>query len=218
MDHKEELTIDQIADQVAASKIQSAPAIGAIPGSPHSKGKAGLATQNPTGLAAEKARKEELVQAASEGRVIVNPKAGVDAVMQMINREFDEEFIRERFTDVLTADKVIVSKDGSITHAPDHGTRVRALELLLKYRVGLPVQRTEDVTPKTSDSSANLRAKLAASPALRRAFRETLDRLDAIDPEGSDPVDGEVDVVKAPMRRPVSRVASKYEGIAAGGL
>jgi hypothetical protein len=201
MNGKSELSVDEIAEMGVARR-----SFKGIPGAPRAHGKAGLAMQNPDGAAAAQARGSALAEAAADGRVIVNPKPGVDAVMKMINEKFDENFIHDKFREVLDAKKTMVDKQGTAHVSPDHATQVRALELLLKYRIGLPVQRTEVVTP-TTDSASNLRAKLAGSAALRRAFRDTLDRLDAID------VAAPGDVVAPPMRRATSRAPSKFDGV-----
>jgi hypothetical protein len=207
MNGKTELSVDEIAEMGAVRR-----SFKGIPGATHPVGKSGLATKNPDGAAAAQAKAETLSEAAADGRVIVNPKAGVDSVMKMINEQFDETLICRKLKELLDAKKSVIDKSGAVHTTADSTTQLKALELLMKYRVGLPVQRTEVVAPAT-DSAANLRAKLASSPALRRAFRDTLDRLDAIDPSGPDEEGGGEDGVRPPMRRATSRIPSKFDGV-----
>jgi hypothetical protein len=172
MDCKEELPMEEIA--AVAMRVSLKGTISNNGTTRH------LAAKNKDGSTILEKQKECLHAAATEGRVIVQPRGTADEVIRAINNGFSPEFILNKFKELLEAKKTFVQKDGQVVESPDHSVQVRALEILLKYRVGLPVQRTEVVTP-ANDAAANLRAKLESSSALRRAFRETLDRLDAIE-------------------------------------
>ncbi len=62
----------------------------------------------------------------------------------------------------------------------DHRSRLEAAKLALSYRVGLPIQRTENVTVALdADSSLDIDERLARSPALREQLRKSLAKADA---------------------------------------
>ena len=139
------------------------------------------------------ATKDQIVEAAKEGRVSVR-SAGISAkILDEVFSKFEPSDIADMLVDLSKATKLIPSKnkgEGPIS-SPDNQTRLAVAQLLIAYGVGTPVKREERVT-RTIDSLTTLRGKLRQSPALRRAVKKMLSdmdpNIDAI-PVRSEPLD-----------------------------
>jgi hypothetical protein len=89
----------------------------------------------------------------------------------VIDQETPPDRIVKALADALAAD--LVNRDG--TRGPDHRTRVQAASLLLAYRIGRPIERSEVVSVNLdADSSVGLRERLASSPAMKAALLKLL--------------------------------------------
>ncbi|MCA9447556.1 MAG: hypothetical protein KC931_10595 [Candidatus Omnitrophica bacterium] len=67
---------------------------------------------------------------------------------------------------------------------PDWPTRAKGLQLLLAYRVGLPLLRKETIANQAL-SNEEASKTLKANPNVRKAFRDYLDYLDNLDGKGA---------------------------------
>ena len=94
---------------------------------------------------------------------------------EVLHAEIPEERIARVLSDAMAA--TMTTRSGTVE--PDHKTRVQAATLTLAYKVGRPVERQEVVSVNVgADSNESLKARLARSPALRRAVRGMLEDAD----------------------------------------
>ncbi|HEY9153760.1 MAG TPA: hypothetical protein VIM69_01435 [Opitutaceae bacterium] len=93
-------------------------------------------------------------------------------IITEITRTITPNRIAESLMQLLSAE--FIDKRGE-RHA-DHRVRASAVQLLLAYTVGKPVERSESVVVNVSpESEVVLLEKLKQSPALRAALREILE-------------------------------------------
>lgn len=89
----------------------------------------------------------------------------------LFQRAINERFGPGRLADEvelgLTAVKTYQTKEGDVLEFPDYSTRVKYLDLLFKYRIGIPEKRAK---PKEARkfTMADLEQQIAVSPAARR--------------------------------------------------
>lgn len=107
---------------------------------------------------------------------LTNPQAINKEVVLAIARKISPERIANKINELLDMTRTL--KDGS--EIPDVRAREAGVKLALAYMVGLPTQRQEIISVSVdADSSAGLKDRLAASPALRAALRRSLDDADS---------------------------------------
>ena len=66
-----------------------------------------------------------------------------------------------------------VNKNGEVITAPDQSTRLKAIELILKYKIGNPRMR-EEIEVKQELSMDDLKRMATRSPRFAKALREVL--------------------------------------------
>lgn len=163
---------------VAFSSMQSVTKVSGV-----AKGD-GLNKQNATPFSpgSEMAEKNNLHEAAKEGRVAIRPADVANELIHQLAHKFPAAVIVDKFSQLLDAKKCIPTQGGGIRVEPDSPVQLKAMELLLKYQLGLPVQRQE-IIQKSYDSLDTLKEKLTKSPALRKAVGKIIDSNGAVDIE-----------------------------------
>ncbi len=98
-----------------------------------------------------------------------------ESLAAALDAELPDSRVAAAISDALSA---TVTTRAGITEA-DHKTRLAAATLALHFRHGRPVERQEVVSVHVgTDSNESLKARLARSPALRRAVRGMLEEAD----------------------------------------
>lgn len=123
--------------------------------------------------AVEEWREERMAKPFGERRVSANLSPGHvnQEIMSALAAKYKPEDIAAWFDELRNA-----------THkgAPDARTRLAALNLFLSYYLGRPVERSESVSVTlNADSTHDIEARLANSPALREQLRRSLAAADA---------------------------------------
>lgn len=94
-----------------------------------------------------------------------------------LDARFSDDVVLGHIERLLAAERSF-QQDGSIVTAPDHASQIRALDLLLKYKLGLPFARVEPKASKSVDLS-EFSERIRKSPAYRQGLRELLDEAEA---------------------------------------
>lgn len=91
---------------------------------------------------------------------------------ELLNDDCPDALISQALQACLTATQT--TRSGKIE--PDNRIRLEAARLVMAYRHGTPIQRSETISVNLdADASLDMRERLARSPALRLALRKTLD-------------------------------------------
>jgi len=98
-------------------------------------------------------------------------------LLQHLEAKFPFENLMIELESGLAAVKAF-QQDGDIVSIPDHATRVKYLDLILKYKIGTPYQRAEVKDKGRMDLGAFI-SQLHTNPAYRAQFRNLLDEADA---------------------------------------
>jgi hypothetical protein len=111
---------------------------------------------------------------------------------------FDAPYVIEKLKEMLDATRpVYASEDGSqkvVDHEPDWATRRDAMKLLLSYRDGMPIKRTEEIKSSAMTGDAVM-ARMMHDRKSRAAFAKYLKYLDAQD-------DARLEGLGAPLGKP----------------
>ena len=108
-------------------------------------------------------------------------------IERTLSREITPQTIRDALAaavGALQATRTVVTKGGAV-ESPDYATRLRAVEILLSWGVGKPVERSLIVQRTESDTMGvdKLRELAQQSPAMRAALVELLSDLTALPAE-----------------------------------
>lgn len=101
---------------------------------------------------------------------LANPSTISKRLASQLAESFPPETIVEKLKELLNAQ--MVTKGGQVR--PDTRTQESAMKLLLSYTIGLPVQRSENITVNVTPSSEDIQAQIAGSPALRAELAEMI--------------------------------------------
>jgi hypothetical protein len=94
---------------------------------------------------------------------LANPSTISIRLSSMLAEAFPPEEIIEKIKELMNAE--VVTKGGQVR--PDTRTQESAVKLLLNYTVGLPIQRSENITVNVTESNEDIQAQIDHSPALR---------------------------------------------------
>ena len=88
----------------------------------------------------------------------------------LLVEQFAPETIVEKIEELLNAE--VVTKGGEVR--PDTRTRESAVKLLLSYTIGLPIQRTQNITMNVTQSDDDVQELIDGSPTLRAELAEMI--------------------------------------------
>ena len=124
---------------------------------------------------------EAVVDAITTHRA--NRKAGFLSSPGRVNSELIQSLVEAFPPDVIHGhiaacmSATVVTKGGTVL--PDNRTRLAALQLLLAYTEGKPVERQQvETLIHNSDPVADIEERLAKSPSLRRSLAATLAKVE----------------------------------------
>lgn len=108
---------------------------------------------------------------------LTSPGRANSELIESLREAFPPEVIHGHIKACMSAN--VVTKGGNIL--PDNRTRLAALQLLLAYTEGRPVERAqvETINHNLEESPDSLEERLRKSPALRRSLAATLAKLEA---------------------------------------
>lgn len=101
---------------------------------------------------------------------LADPSKISTRLSSVLAERFPPEVIVEHIAELLKAE--VVTKGGQVR--PDTRTRESALKLLMNYTIGLPTQRTENITLNVTPSNEDIQAQIDSSPALRAQLAEMI--------------------------------------------
>lgn len=106
-----------------------------------------------------------------------SPGRANSELIQSLIEAFPPEVIHGHIAACMSA--TVVTRGG--TELPDNRTRLAALQLLLAYTEGRPVERAqvETINHNLDESQESMEERLKKSPALRRSLAATLAKLEA---------------------------------------
>ena len=115
-------------------------------------------------------------RAAKKGGFLSSPGRVNSELIQSLVEAFPPEVIHGHIAACMSA--TVVTKGGTVL--PDNRTRLAALQLLLAYTEGKPVERQQvETLIHNSDPVADIEERLAKSPSLRRSLAATLAKVES---------------------------------------
>jgi hypothetical protein len=110
-------------------------------------------------------------RATKKSGFLANPGRVNSELIQSLVEAFPPEVIHAHIAACMAA--TVVTKGGTVL--PDNRTRLAALQLLLAYTEGKPVERQQvETLVHNSDPIADIEERLAKSPALRASLAAAL--------------------------------------------
>lgn len=100
------------------------------------------------------------------------PTTPGERLAKYLEDEFPEERIARGLSEIATA--TLTTRAG--TTEPDYKTRLAGLQLVLAYKLGRPIERSESVVvTMDADQDKDAARRLRHSPALREAMKRALE-------------------------------------------
>ncbi len=124
--------------------------------------------------AVEKPKEPEETRTDTGTMPPVNPLDTGREVALMLAARFSADYLERKLREMLNATETYVTKTGNEFTRPCWAPRMKALELLLAYQVGRPVERSQSIVVNEPPRREDLLEKAKRSPVFRASLVELI--------------------------------------------
>jgi len=106
----------------------------------------------------------------------VDPQAINDNLFLELEKKFPNNLIAEKLHEMLHAERVLQIRKGVTKKEKDWNASIKALDIILKYKIGKPTKRME-VKATQKMELADLEEMAMTSPEFHKGLKELLDKI-----------------------------------------
>jgi hypothetical protein len=114
-----------------------------------------------------------------ERKAIVTGGDPARAVMDALAGRFTPEVLCAKLEDLMGFEKTYMNRNGDTISSPDGTVQLKAVETIIAYLVGRPIERQQVMTVAQPATMNDLLDKARKSPVFRSTLRQLLDGLEA---------------------------------------